>query len=217
MIDLKKTTITSQGILFEAPVLTEYMAVIVPPEEIQKEITGYKNKVWKSIGSFRSRYSRPQISLVNFLLADERKEINILSGFQQVISRIKSLDIMINGFDSYVGKENRNTCYMALENKKMIADLSIKLAFALDNCGVWLKSDLQRPVLNPHITIARQLKQDQLQKVIQLLDKPYEKSLKAEKIILLKSINGLFTPIADFYFGTALAKERSYSTMKLAV
>jgi len=217
MIDLKNSTITSQGILFEAPVLTEYLAIIQPPEEVQKEIMAYKNKAWRAIGSFRSRHSKPHISLVNFLLADEKKEVNILSGFQQVISKIKPLDVMIDGFGNYVVKENKSTCYMALENKKMITDLSIKLAFALDHCGVWLKSDLQRPVLNPHITLAHQLKQSQLQKVVQILNKPYKKHFKVGKIILLKSVNGLLTPIADFYFDTALQQRRDYPIMKLAV
>lgn len=161
----------------------EYLLVVSPDETISTDVRQFKNKIWEMIGDYPGHYSKPHITIHNFLGFQQKEEL-IVDALQVAACSVKSAFIMVDSFNCFEGS---GTIYLTPKPKIYFSRLLRSVYPILFECsGINRQSEIHSST-EPHITIARGLKKDQFKQVWPYFkDKTYEGSFKAESLVLLR-------------------------------
>jgi len=123
----------------------DYLAILAPPENICNHIKGLKNFSSEIIGEYKSRHSRPCVS-VQFLPRKKPVWIEpLMPKLERELQTLPPVELEINGF-AFFDQQEFQTIYAKLESTP-----ATKLWFKL------LRKFFNTSPFEPHITIAGNL------------------------------------------------------------
>lgn len=161
--------------------IAEYLLIVQPMPNAYEAITEVKKVFAKKFDCAQALYSKPHITLINFVQLEmqEHKCIKIL---QQHIVESNSFLIKLNGFGSFP----THTIYAQVETKNNL----IELVKSLKPVQQILKLDKEHKphfITEPHVTIARKLQPWQYEKAwIEYSGAHFTTSFMVNKLLLLK-------------------------------
>ncbi|MEP5614048.1 MAG: 2'-5' RNA ligase family protein [Cyclobacteriaceae bacterium] len=126
-----------------------YFIAVVPPEDIQHEITNFKHVIAEKFGSKHALNAPPHITLHMPFKWKEKKIQKLLEAIQEINSEFDSFSVQLSGFDFF---EPRVVFVKVIENEK----LKNLQKLVVDRCRKKLKLDngnYKGQVFHPHVTI----------------------------------------------------------------
>jgi len=187
------TTKKGQFLLFPPPQLTEYFVLLSPTEEIKKETTKLKKKLYKMIG--RETENNKSVAHISLFKTKWEKDKHVLDRVRKSIADQKEFSVEINGSDVYNHGTKSKTLFLKIENPKPIQSLydSFREEFKI-------KTDL-----NPHLTIEQNIPLDDFDKIKDSLDAFHYKSgwICNKVTILKKKEKGGFKIVEEILFQNA--------------
>lgn len=127
-----------------------FLIVISPPKDIVDYANKLKSEFHQEFGPYDGQYSKPHITICNFLLLEERQE-KVLSAFQYGLAQIEPFLLELHDFNSF---EKSNVIYLAVNDPPGLKSLRKQLS--LMSQELWLKKNFSLSD-KPHLTIARKL------------------------------------------------------------
>lgn len=189
---LFKMDITKKGqiLLFPPPQLTEYFVLLSPSEEIKKETTKLKKKLYKMIG--RETENSKSVAHISLFKTKWEHDKHVLERVRKSISEQKEFSVSINGTDVYDHGTKAKTLYLKVENPKPIQSLyeAFKEEFKIKNG------------FNPHLTIEQNIPLADFEKIQENLDVfNYKNEWICDKVtILKKKENGGYKIVGEILF-----------------
>ena len=189
---LFKMDITKKGqiLLFPPPQLTEYFVLLSPSEEIKKETTKLKKKLYKMIG--RETENSKSVAHISLFKTKWEQDKHVLERVKKSISDQKEFSVSINGTDIYDHGTKAKTLYLKVENPKPIQSLyeAFKEEFKIKNS------------FNPHLTIEQNIPILDFEKIQDNLDVfNYKSEWICDKVtILKKKENGGYKVVDEILF-----------------
>ena len=157
---LFKMDITKKGqiLLFPPPQLTEYFVLLSPSEEIKKETTKLKKKLYKMIG--RETENSKSVAHISLFKTKWEHDKHVLERVRKSMADQKEFAVSINGTNSYNHGTKAKTLYLKVENPKPIQSLyeAFKEEFKIKNG------------FNPHLTIEQNIPLADFEKIQDNLD-----------------------------------------------
>lgn len=161
-----------------------YFIAVVPPDDIQNEITNLKHVIAEKFGSKHALNAPPHITLHMPFKWKEKKLKKLQETIQEINSDIDPFSVQLNGFDFF---EPRVVFVDVKENEKL--DNLQKLV--VDRCRKKLKLDngnYKGQVFHPHMTIGfRDLKKRMFYEAKEYFEeKKASFEFRVEKVELLR-------------------------------
>jgi 2'-5' RNA ligase len=161
--------------------MNEYLLVIQPDESVYQKIMAIKQSFAATYDCPSALYSKPHITLINFLQWDmlEKKVIPML---QRLTATVAPFSVRIENFGSFP----THTIYAAVQTKNDIVQLvkSLKPAQSLLTLN---KDNKPHFIIEPHLTIARKLLPWQFEKAWQeYSNTPFSAGFMVHQVVLLK-------------------------------
>ena len=131
--------------------INEYLLIIQPHEDLYNKIMGIKKQFAEKYDCLAAIYSKPHITLVNFIQW-EMQEKKFVSRLKNIFESTAAFQVSINGFGSFP----THTIYANVQTKNDIVSLvkSIQPAQYLLAFNVKNKAHF---ITEPHLTITRKL------------------------------------------------------------
>ena len=161
--------------------INEYLLIIQPHEDLYNKIMGIKKQFAEKYDCPTAMYSKPHITLVNFVQW-EMQEKKFVSRLKNIFESATPFRVSINGFGSFP----THTIYANVQTKNDIVDLvkSTKSAQSLLSFNVKNKAHF---ITEPHITIARKLLPWQYEKGwLEYSNTSFSASFMVNEAVLLK-------------------------------
>ena len=161
--------------------LSEYLLIIEPDEQTKAKVLGFKQQ-FSILGCKNSSNSIPHLTISNFISHPNIEE-QIVGRIGNFLSDFSPLHILLNGFGTFSDK----TIFVKLDNADYLIDMVSRFNnrfYSYLKCGKNLKPGFS---LRPHVTIARQMTQDQ-HKLLwpQWKDKFFTHSFNVSRLKLMK-------------------------------
>ena len=173
-----------------------FFIAIVPPEELQQEVTRLKEEVRDRFGSKHALNAPPHITLhMPFRL--KPKKMNLLEGgMQQVADTVAPFEIQLKGFGSFAPRVifiDVVECSHLMSVQKLVAVMA-RRQLGLDNAGY---KDLG---FHPHMTIAfRDLKKSVFLAAWQAFEnRLFEATFPVNKLSILRYRGGVWQMDREF-------------------
>lgn len=171
-----------QRLLQLSKTVYEYLLIISPDQVISAGLAGIKNVFKTNYGCEYSANLHPHITLINFVQF-EVNEKYFIHYFERFSKSISPFDIQLNGFGGFPP----STIYVNVLTKAPIINIvkGMKTKFS----GFLQPTKHQKPsfILNPHLTIARQMQASQYNTAwAEWKDKEYISTFRANEMRLLK-------------------------------
>lgn len=159
----------------------EYFILINLPGFIDDEIVEIKRDFGQTNGWYLSLASKPHISMFNFFQPREREE-KILSALSDLLLKLPVFRVDLKDYEFF--PEN-NTFYVSIRDQTLLKELYRSMILQL--YLLWIPKEFLRTDFTPHITIGRQLSNEQFQNaLIQYSHKPFEDSFELNYITVLR-------------------------------
>jgi 2'-5' RNA ligase len=164
----------------------EYLLVLSPHEELWNKIMEVKKKFAEEYQSEHARWSRPHITLVNFVQYEMMEE-RIVNRFKTIAMGQYPFKIELKDFGSFPS----HTIYINVVTKIPIQTLVKEIRS--ESQRLMKLNDDNKPhfILEPHLTIARKLQPWQYEKGwLEYSNKHFTGRFIANGMTLLKRLNG---------------------------
>ncbi len=166
----------------------EYLLVLSPHEELRNKIMDVKNDFYQKYQAETARWSKPHLTLVNFLqyqLMEER----IVNHLHQIAMGYHPIKIELKDYGSFPS----HTIYINVTSKVPIQNLVKQIR--TDAQRLMKLNDENKPhfIMEPHLTIARKLLPWQYEKGwLEYSHKHFTSRFIADAMLLLKRPVGTF-------------------------
>ncbi len=164
----------------------QYLIVVSPSEEIKQKVLEMKQKLngLVPINAYNLR-STPHISITGFSMS-ERLDNNYWDKFQLLFSKVPRFAVSFNGFENFMHGQISNTLYIKIEDPKPFVELHKKITelFRFNERNY-----------EPHLTVARTLPRESLQKVKTFIEEnEFKAKFKCTNLTILeRSVDGKST------------------------
>jgi 2'-5' RNA ligase len=190
-------TTTPQYSLFPETVY-EYFILLSPSDEIKEEVDRRKDLLNEMIGIDPADLkSIAHISLITYVGMDS---MNIPDIVRKAVAGTKAFTVKINGHDFFKNGDRR-TLYLKIENPEPIQHLAELLKPQPKRAHK--KNTSPKPII-PHITIAKNIHPEELEKIEDLSVFGYEGEWLCNRITVLRrpmNTNRHFSPVTEILLG----------------
>lgn len=161
--------------------LWEYLLLANPDERVGEKIMLEKEHFSKKFGAEIATKTRPHITIANFLLK-ERMEDLLCRQVQNICSLQYSFDVALNNFSGFPP----HTVFIRVQNPTPFKQLAKSLK-KLDEFFTSSDCPPSQLVSNPHMTIARKLKEEVYNKaIIEYAQRDFSDAFVVNKLTLIK-------------------------------
>jgi 2'-5' RNA ligase len=160
----------------------EYLLVLNPHEELRNKIMQVKQQFFDSYQSNTALYSKPHITLVNFVQYEMLEE-RLLQRLQTIAMGYHSIKVELKDYGSFPS----HTIYINVTSKVPIQDLTKQIRTEAQR--LMKLNDDHKPhfIMEPHLTIARKLQPWQYEKSwLEYSNKHFTGRFIADAMLLLK-------------------------------
>ena len=158
-----------------------YLIVIGLPKEIKNDVANFKKEFLQNFGRAEALSSPAHITLSSFPMTDI-PETTLEKELRNFIKDWKSFEVQISGFDRF---SNSKVLFLR-PTKEKIGKFQRYMITVLRQLVKISKKHAQ-PIDYPHITIAKNMTEIQLNKSWEYFkDRPYRKLFKVDKITVLR-------------------------------
>jgi len=160
----------------------EYLLVLNPHEELRNKIMHVKQEFFDSYKSNTALYSKPHITLVNFVQY-EMMEDRLVNRLQTIAMGYHPIKIELKDYGSFPS----HTIYINVTSKVPIQDLTKQIR--TETQRLMKLNDDNKPhfIMEPHLTIARKLQPEQYEKAwLEYSHKHFTGRFIADAMLLLK-------------------------------
>lgn len=174
-----------------------YFIAVLPPEEIQAEITAFKERIAGTWGTRHALRSPPHITLFPPFSWPDRQLPALIKSLGSFAKGLTAFYVELKNFEAFPP----GVIFVNPLKNKQLELLFQKLARHLELNFHCTDARNARP-FHPHMTIAhRDLPEDSFPAIwTAFRDKSYERIFRVNAIVLLKQENGRWEPLQTFPF-----------------
>lgn len=167
----------------DGDVLSDFLIVINPSDDIGKDVELFKTEFYEIFGSYPSRHSEPHITVADIHCLPKNED-KVISSIRNNHPKTGSFLVDINGFSDYEGNGNR-VIHMHVKQSEEFEKLEkyykqMKMVIHRYKKRYYVSD-------SPHITIARGLRREVFETAKRVyLPRPYQNSFEAKSLIILR-------------------------------
>jgi len=162
--------------------LLEFLLVLNTPPDVESQVIDYKKAVERVSGSFKSRHSRPHITLGKFGVYSFQ-EHQLIDSVTRTAALFQPFELNLRDFDHF----NGTVIYIDVVEKETINELQQWLRVEQKRSGLKLPSKLQVFPNKPHLTIARGIEGADFEAAWRLFEnQTYKNHFDVQQLTLLK-------------------------------
>lgn len=153
----------------------DYFIILSPPKHIDDQVKKFKQASQRLIGDFESMHSRAHISMKLLVRQKPFSTEPIIEKLGKELSLIEPFTLQVNGFATFLPTDF-TTIYAAIKSTPEMEDWFKRLRKCLNE---------KKSV--PHITIARQVPNEQAKKLWpKFKDRPWNDSFEVNRLTILQ-------------------------------
>jgi 2'-5' RNA ligase len=162
--------------------LNEYLLIISPDENINKELIKMKCEFRDNYGCTYAAQSHPHCTLMNFVQY-QNMENYLIRRFESLVRSFSPVKITLNGFGQYP----IHTIYVKMEDDKKLSKMVKIMRMKLKQVLKGFETFKTTYLTDPHLTIARRMTEGQFDQAwTEWKKRKFNSSFEATHILLLR-------------------------------